>query len=491
MNYKKLGLISVVSMVMVSGIMLFGVQATHAANTWYVDPAGNDSNACTASGPTIACASLPGAIAKASSGDTIMVAAGTYTIAGVVNVNKTLNIKGSQAGIDARTRSASESILENSGGLYVTANNVVVDGFTVQDSVATAFTGYGIDLGAGTSGAQIVNNIIQNNIVGLGLANKNGGNQAVIQYNLFRTNNQSGAASGTGIYSDIYVGGAVVANVLINKNKFIGQNDSGVDFSGGGGAPGSTTNITISSNEFDSNGRAFFLLDTTSSSITLNNIHNSTESLTADIRIFGGVSGLSITCNTLQNGSGRAMRINDGNGGDPSSNISVNYNNISNYPIGMVVDSGSYMGGAGSLNAKNDWWASATGPTTAANPGGTGVTIVDPDGVVDFTPWLTSTQGLPCPTPPFTNRKQCHDAAEQSEKNFNDQQKADKKNFDDQQKSAKQAFEATHPTPAQRKTFEDQQKSDKKNFEDSQKAAKDSFEMQYKAQEQQCETLPN
>ena len=59
-----------------------------------------------------------------------------------------------------------------------------------------------------TSGAHVINNIIQNNIAGIGLANNPAGNQALIQCNLFRNNTQPGAASGHGIYSDQFVAGA-------------------------------------------------------------------------------------------------------------------------------------------------------------------------------------------------------------------------------------------------------------------------------------------
>ena len=163
---------------------------------------GNDENDCLS--PVTACLTLQAAINKASAGDTINVEVGIYPHAGVVTVNKTLTLKGAQAGVNARVRLEPflESILENSGGLYVTANDVVIDGFTVQNSTSGAFTGYGIALGAGTSGADVINNIIQDNIVGLGLANHPAGTQAVVQYNSFRNNTRPGPASGHGICTD-------------------------------------------------------------------------------------------------------------------------------------------------------------------------------------------------------------------------------------------------------------------------------------------------
>src|SRR5689334_1494583 len=80
---------------------------------------------------------ISGAVAAASPGDTIQVCAGTY--AELVNVNKTLTLKGAQAGVDARTGRtglpATESVVTGNAGttsFYVTASDVTIDGFTVQ-----------------------------------------------------------------------------------------------------------------------------------------------------------------------------------------------------------------------------------------------------------------------------------------------------------------------------------------------------------------------
>src|SRR5207253_9759791 len=109
---------------------------------------------------------------------TITVDAGTYPE--LVNVDKTLMILGAQSGIDARSaaRGAAESIVrgadlgggKRSSGFRVTANNVTIDGFTVQDTTAGSY-GAGIVLGPGTYGSRILNNRIRNNAVGIYLAN--------------------------------------------------------------------------------------------------------------------------------------------------------------------------------------------------------------------------------------------------------------------------------------------------------------------------------
>ena len=120
MNLKKLATLSTFALVL--GLVIFGGQKTRAAGPWYVSMTGNDENDCLS--PATACLTLQAAINKASAGDTINVEAGIYPHPGVVTVNKTLTLKGAQAGADARVRFEpfNESVLENSGGLFVTAN---------------------------------------------------------------------------------------------------------------------------------------------------------------------------------------------------------------------------------------------------------------------------------------------------------------------------------------------------------------------------------
>src|SRR5438552_5989709 len=261
-----------------TALLVMGVSAA-AATTWYVDGSlGNDANSCLAPGPS-ACKTIQAAIIKASSGDTINVAAGAYPepAPGPLTVSKTLTLLGAQAGVDARFPRGPESIVTDPQGTSVGASNVVINGFTFQDSVNTAFTGYGIWLNPGVSGTHIVNNIIQNNIVGIGLANA-GPSQALIQHNLIQNNNVFFGvccASGAGIYTDEFVGGSTVKNVLIKENAFIGNDDAGIDVSNTD-PTGGVFNLEVSTNSFDANGRAVVLFNTHMSTIHDNSMTNST-----------------------------------------------------------------------------------------------------------------------------------------------------------------------------------------------------------------------
>jgi len=387
--------------VMLAILFAVGVSAA-AASDWYVDSSvGNDANSCAAPGGS-ACQTIQAAINKASSGGTIHVAAGTYPepAGGPLTLSKTLTLLGAQNGVDARGRIAAESIVTDSQGTYVAADNVVIDGFTIQDSTNNAYTGYGIWMGC-KSGTEIVNNIIQNNIVGIGLSNPPGGDRALIKHNQIQDNNQSGSASGTGIYTDQYVSCGAVKNVLIEENAFVGNNDAGIDISNMDPANG-VSNLDVSTNTFDMNGRGLVLFNTHMSTIHDNSITNSTFVGSAAIRLFDNNSDLSFTFNDVITGVGHAIRLSLDDLNLPSSNVVFHENNIELFPAGdgLLVDPDSHVG---TVNAECNWWNSPTGPTNPSNPQGTGEEVV---GDADFTPWLTaSAPEGPCSGLPNTPGK--------------------------------------------------------------------------------------
>lgn len=108
-----------------------------AAATLTVDPAGGADHT-----------TIAAAVAAAAPGDTIQCAAGVYPNAGnsLVNLNKSLILRGAQAGVDARTRGpggvpGGETVLAATGRIFdLNAAGITIDGFFFQD-----IRGRGID----------------------------------------------------------------------------------------------------------------------------------------------------------------------------------------------------------------------------------------------------------------------------------------------------------------------------------------------------------
>src|SRR6185436_18715609 len=114
-----------------AGSASFSLQNT----LWHVAPTGNDSNSCLL--PVSPCATINGALNKAVAGDTILVAAGTYTGSGneVVLIDKSITLSG---GWDASfTMQNGTSFIDGQGArigvLATNAVSAVIDHFTIQN----------------------------------------------------------------------------------------------------------------------------------------------------------------------------------------------------------------------------------------------------------------------------------------------------------------------------------------------------------------------
>jgi hypothetical protein len=149
-------------------VILSGTAPSGAAGNLYVSPYGSDTNPCTSSAP---CLTLAHAYSVASAGNTINLAAGTFT--GGLTITKSINIVGVDSGgsLNATTTTISHGtslhqfILEINKGT-VNISDVVVDG---QDKL-----GGGVDVNAPgiatLTNVNVVNNIA-NQYGGAGVQN--------------------------------------------------------------------------------------------------------------------------------------------------------------------------------------------------------------------------------------------------------------------------------------------------------------------------------
>src|SRR3954468_1105559 len=166
-------------------------------------------------------ANIQDAVDAAAPEATITVDAGTYNE--LVTVSKPLTILGAKSGIDGASgsRGTGESIVrgaeiipgKRSTGFYINANDVTIDGFTVQENSIIGKYGAGVVIAPSMHGSHIYNNVIKNNISGLFLANNSDADPALIKHNLFASNNNPGDDNGRGIYSDGTISGGLLTGV--------------------------------------------------------------------------------------------------------------------------------------------------------------------------------------------------------------------------------------------------------------------------------------
>ncbi|MCA1613072.1 MAG: right-handed parallel beta-helix repeat-containing protein, partial [Acidobacteria bacterium] len=253
----------------------------------------------------------------------IVVEAGTYTEH--VNVNKTVQLRGAQFGVDARdatrtglTPTAAESIVNGPGGSFsLNANGTQLDGFTVQGTTTGLPIGAGIFVPAGFSGHGIRNNIVQDNIIGVYL-NGNGATQTVFERNVVRDNDNPGPAGGTGVYSD-----QGLSNALIQNNRVTGANPTaGINLAG------TQAMITITNNEFLT-GNQLVLFSTDGSAVSTNTFSGLLPGGGGGTAVFigGGSDLLTVTGNTITGRAGGAISASDFGPG-PNSNLTITNNTV-------------------------------------------------------------------------------------------------------------------------------------------------------------------
>lgn len=383
-------------------------------------------------GSTTVYATIQAAVNAASPGAVINVDAGNY--AQMVTVNKTLTIRGAEAGVDARSASrggSKESIITGastsagvSAAFYIDANDVTLDGFTVQgeNNGSNVENSAGILVAPNMSGVHILNNIIQNNVSGLFLANASATDPAIIQHNLFQNNNNNGANGGRGIYTDGSIFGSIIRNVVIDSNTFINNH-------GGSGTttaeaaiafeaqtPGKQSNIRITNNIFQNNGKAVLFFNTTNILFQGNTVTGQTDSA-GTVRFEGGDSNVTIENNTIDNNGGAGIAIDSKGVPYDDSGFTIEYNNLYGNSkdwgdkLSVIADADDYDG---ALNAIDNWWGNASGPSGDGH--GTGDAIYgngnynagkqwteSPGGDAVFSPWATTAFATPALPPTPTN----------------------------------------------------------------------------------------
>ena len=171
---------------------------------------------------------------------------------------------------------------------------MIVDGFTVNNN-----DGPGIQLGSTYYGSEDRNNRVNGNIMGISLQ-ASGTSRTFINNNCISGNNNPGAGSGNGIYTDAGLNAAT-----INRNTVRGHTNSGMLLLGTG--VGAVKNVTITNNQSFNDITAYNLSD-----VQKVLVHG--NSVTQDK---GGPGG-----------AGSAIRVGDVSGGTPTNGVQIVSNSI-------------------------------------------------------------------------------------------------------------------------------------------------------------------
>ncbi|MCW2922840.1 MAG: Ig domain protein group 1 domain protein [Thermoleophilia bacterium] len=207
-------------------------------------------------GTCVPYSTIQAAVDAAGNGDTIDVAAGTYT--GNTTISKPVYLRGPQHDVDARTRpgGAGEAVLVGGAGgpaLTIT-KGASIDGFTVSG----ATTGAGIDITPDGDGTVLRNTIVTDNVGGI---HADPVGTSVVERNLVTANSRPGATSGWGIFGDRGAYALVIRdNTIVSEavgvrllnavgvevaDNAIAATQSAIGLAGGGGDVTVTGNVLV------------------------------------------------------------------------------------------------------------------------------------------------------------------------------------------------------------------------------------------------------
>ena len=315
---------------------------------------------------------------------TVNVAAGSYTDNVVIGHPLTLN--GAQVGVDARTRSGSESIINGGIGpnITITADNVTVDGFTLNGPVSSGTAA--IVMQTGNTGETIQNNIVNNPGRAASITTSNTVFRQNVVNNVFATATDGFQANSSPI-----------SNLTISDNNFGGAN--GAIYNADITVIEGNSNVVVSGNKATTDGTLIALFKTNGARITGNTVVGDRAS--SAIYIGGGDSNVTVSGNKVSS-AGSAVKVTNSFGDGANSDVTINGNSLSgNTVFGISNDPSS---GVARLDGTCNWWGAANGP----GPVGTGSGDRVSTGV-NFTPWLVTSNlnGACIGGHVATNKDQC------------------------------------------------------------------------------------
>ncbi|HEY0394416.1 MAG TPA: hypothetical protein VGD01_07955 [Candidatus Elarobacter sp.] len=325
---------------------------------------------------------------------TINVAPGSYTEN--VTIARALTLRGAQAGRDARAPRGSESVINGGAGpnITISANNVTVDGFTLNGPVSQG-TAAIVMMGANT-GEAIKDNVVNNP----GRAASFNTSNTLFFQNLVKAT----PTAGDGFQANT----SPVQNVLLAENAFVGPPSAlyNADITIIEGQ----SNIVIAGNKSTADGTLVALFKTSHALVLGNTVKGDGHS--SAIYVGGGNSNIVVDCNTVSF-AGTGVNVADDFGDGANSAVTIVGNDLHDNTSGVKVGPTAVAAintvvanrnrlthnssfGVNNLstvnvNATNNWWGASNGPGPVATGSGDRVTAN-----VTYAPWLRSPSGATC-----------------------------------------------------------------------------------------------
>jgi|GEM_PF-3075902 len=316
---------------------------------------------------------IQAAITASVNGDTINVAAGTYT------EHLTINKQISLLGADKNT-----TIIDGSGTgtvITVTSNGVNIEGFTIRNSGIGAGDRGGIYL-QGVNGCDIKNNIITNNFVGVGLV---AATSNTVENNTL-TDNYFGVYVGT---NENHSTGNTITGNDISTTKYL--NLGSIKTGDGIYADQDCNNNTFTNNNVHNNEKnGIYFWKSTTNTATGNTVTNNAAS---GFELQGSSDNI-ITGNTITgNKDGFHIRNSAEAGYSITGNIISSNKVYDNSRVNLYTDANQDT----NFKAENNWWGSATESEIIAKMAGYGfdlnsTTNTTPGTLqyIDYSPWCAN-----------------------------------------------------------------------------------------------------